>query len=101
MSFALLENIMLFVQQISRSPEDPKRLLIKRILAKEGDTVKTLPPYPDPEVVIPKGHVWVEGQSFFHYLLVLLFSLLTQATNIFGVTTATASGLYVPFECHS
>ncbi|KJA29938.1 hypothetical protein HYPSUDRAFT_125748 [Hypholoma sublateritium FD-334 SS-4] len=48
-----------------RSPEDPKRLLIKRILAKEGDTVKTLPPYPDPEVVIPKGHVWVEGDEHF------------------------------------
>lgn len=27
----------------------------------EGDIVKTLPPYPLPEVRIPEGHVWVEG----------------------------------------
>jgi len=44
-----------------RSPEDPNRILIKRILATEGDIVKTLPPYPDREVLVPKGHVWIEG----------------------------------------
>lgn len=44
-----------------RSPEDPRRILVKRILAVEGDTVKTLPPYPEKEVDIPQGHVWVEG----------------------------------------
>lgn len=48
-----------------RSPEDPKRVLIKRILATEGDTVKTLPPYPDREVVVPKGHAWIEGDEHF------------------------------------
>ncbi|KAF9482502.1 LexA/Signal peptidase [Pholiota conissans] len=48
-----------------RSPENHERLLIKRIVAKEGDTVRTLPPYPDAEVVIPKNHVWVEGDEHF------------------------------------
>ncbi|KAF4619795.1 hypothetical protein D9613_005152 [Agrocybe pediades] len=48
-----------------RSPEDPNHLLIKRIVALEGDTVQTLPPYPIREVVIPKGHVWVEGDEHF------------------------------------
>jgi hypothetical protein len=24
--------------------------------------VKTLPPYPDAEVIVPEGHVWVEGK---------------------------------------
>jgi inner membrane protease subunit 2 len=38
-------------------------MLVKRILAMEGDIVKTLPPYPDREVHIPQGHVWVEGTS--------------------------------------
>ena len=47
---------------INRSPENPNRVLIKRILAIEGDTVRTLPPYPDAEVKIPQGHVWVEGK---------------------------------------
>lgn len=45
----------------SRSPTNPKQLLVKRIIALAGDTVKTLPPYPDAEITIPPGHVWVEG----------------------------------------
>jgi len=36
-------------------------MLVKRILALEGDVVKTLPPYLDQEIVVPEGHVWVEG----------------------------------------
>jgi len=41
-------------------------LLVKRIIALPGDTVKTLPPYPDTEVQIPPGHVWIEGDEHFH-----------------------------------
>ncbi|KAF9534795.1 peptidase S24/S26A/S26B/S26C [Crepidotus variabilis] len=48
-----------------RSPENPSRILIKRIIGVEGDTVKTLPPYPDKEVDVPQGHVWVEGDEHF------------------------------------
>ena len=51
----------IFLTRGCRSPEDPKRILIKRILATEGDIVKTLPPYPDREVLVPKGHAWIEG----------------------------------------
>ncbi|KAF8192484.1 hypothetical protein BJ912DRAFT_924827 [Pholiota molesta] len=58
-------NSRLSLGVVCRSPEDPKRLIIKRILAKEGDTVKTLPPYPDTEVVVPENHVWVEGVKSF------------------------------------
>ncbi|PPQ77387.1 hypothetical protein CVT25_010969 [Psilocybe cyanescens] len=46
-----------------RSPENPKYVLIKRIIAMEGDIVKTLPPYPDLEATVPQGHVWIEGQE--------------------------------------
>ena len=55
----------LFAQFLSRSPIDPKILLVKRIVALEGDTVKTLPPYPDAVVTIPPGHVWVEGLTIY------------------------------------
>ncbi|KAF5393648.1 hypothetical protein D9757_000133 [Collybiopsis confluens] len=48
------------------SPEDRGRVLVKRIIALAGDQVKTLPPYPDPEVVVPQGHAWVEGDEPFH-----------------------------------
>ena len=36
--------------------------------------MKTLPPYPDREVVIPQGHVWVEGDNHFR----------TDDSNVFG-----------------
>ncbi|KAF6762733.1 peptidase S24/S26A/S26B/S26C [Ephemerocybe angulata] len=49
-----------------KSPLDPKYKLIKRIVAEEGDTVKTLPPYPLKEVKIPQGYVWVEGDDPFN-----------------------------------
>jgi inner membrane protease subunit 2 len=46
----------------SRSPDNPKLFLVKRILALEGDVVKTLPPFPQPEICVPTGHAWVEGE---------------------------------------
>ncbi|KAF9821417.1 hypothetical protein IEO21_00663 [Rhodonia placenta] len=56
-----------------QSPGDSK-LVVKRVVALEGDTVKTLPPYPDAEVRIPPGHAWVEGDESFH----------TEDSNTFG-----------------
>lgn len=47
-----------------KSPHEGK-LIVKRIVALPGDTVKTLPPYPDVEVRIPEGHAWVEGDEPF------------------------------------
>jgi len=43
-------------------------LIVKRVIALEGDVVQTLPPYPDTYVRIPKGHAWVEGDEPFHSL---------------------------------
>ncbi|CAI2169492.1 1798_t:CDS:2 [Funneliformis geosporum] len=48
------------------APDDPDRVITKRIIALEGDTVLPLPPYPDKFVKIPKGHCWVEGDEIFH-----------------------------------
>ncbi|KAJ7742480.1 peptidase S24/S26A/S26B/S26C [Mycena maculata] len=47
-----------------KSPHNAKHELVKRISAVEGDIVRTLPPYPEPEVRVPKGHIWVEGDAF-------------------------------------
>ncbi|CAE6399021.1 unnamed protein product [Rhizoctonia solani] len=44
-----------------RSPLDPNLIIVKRILALGGDTIETLPPYPDKEVRVPDGYAWVEG----------------------------------------
>ncbi|RUS27302.1 hypothetical protein BC938DRAFT_483458 [Jimgerdemannia flammicorona] len=48
------------------SPRNPDLIITKRIIALEGDTVKTLKPYPEKLVRIPKGHAWVEGDESFH-----------------------------------
>ncbi|RUS21286.1 mitochondrial inner membrane protease subunit 2 [Endogone sp. FLAS-F59071] len=48
------------------SPRNPDLMITKRIIALEGDTVKTLKPYPEKLVHIPKGHMWVEGDEAFH-----------------------------------
>jgi len=57
-----------------KSPIDSKTLLVKRIIALEGDTVKTRSPYPDEDVLIPPGHAWVEGDEPYR----------SEDSNIFG-----------------
>ena len=67
-----------------RSPQECGKLLVKRLIALPGDKVaslkpiltspalsdtnqvKTLPPYPDTEVIIPEGHGWLEGDAPFN-----------------------------------
>ncbi|XP_071481827.1 mitochondrial inner membrane protease subunit 2-like [Diadema antillarum] len=42
------------------SPHHPREVLIKRVIALEGDTIRTLG-YKNRFVVIPEGHCWLEG----------------------------------------
>ena len=69
---------------VHRSPQECGKLLVKRLIALPGDKVaslkpiltspalsdtnqvKTLPPYPDTEVIIPEGHGWLEGDAPFN-----------------------------------
>ena len=46
----------------NRSPNSPEKMVIKRVVALEGDTVTTKSPYPFPKATVPLGHVWVEGE---------------------------------------
>ncbi|KAG9439697.1 hypothetical protein H6P81_019862 [Aristolochia fimbriata] len=52
---------------LARSPQNPKRLVTKRITAMEGDTVSfSTDPMKDGvsrTVVVPKGHVWIQGDN--------------------------------------
>ena len=48
---------------IRRSPVNRDKMAIKRVIGLEGDTVYTRAPYPYPTAVIPKNHVWVEGDN--------------------------------------
>ncbi|KAF3904717.1 hypothetical protein ABW20_dc0100159 [Dactylellina cionopaga] len=48
---------------VYRSPVDPEITAIKRVVGLEGDVVITKQPFPLGEVVIPRNHVWVEGDD--------------------------------------
>ncbi|KAF9226437.1 LexA/Signal peptidase [Gyrodon lividus] len=48
-----------------RDPIDNRKMIVKRVMAVSGDIVKTLPPYPNAEVLVPEGHIWVEGKATF------------------------------------
>ncbi|OLY79783.1 Mitochondrial inner membrane protease subunit 1 [Smittium mucronatum] len=48
----------------SISPLDPQALVMKRIIALEGDIICVDPLVPNPRYVkIPKGHVWLQGDN--------------------------------------
>lgn len=47
----------------ARSPDSPSQLVIKRIVALEGDIVTPLPPSRPRPVKIPEGYAWIEGDA--------------------------------------
>lgn len=46
-----------------RKPMAPDGFATKRIVALPDDIVHTRPPFPNPVVRVPPGHVWVEGDA--------------------------------------
>ncbi|KAJ8047293.1 Mitochondrial inner membrane protease subunit 2 [Holothuria leucospilota] len=44
------------------SPNHPNEVLVKRVIALEGETIRTLN-YKMRHVTIPKGHCWIEGDN--------------------------------------
>ncbi|XP_013787804.1 mitochondrial inner membrane protease subunit 2-like [Limulus polyphemus] len=47
------------------SPRDPSQKIIKRVVALEGDVIRTLN-YKEKYVKVPQGHCWVEGDHHSH-----------------------------------
>jgi inner membrane protease subunit 2 len=45
----------------NRTPHDPDKVSVKRIIGLEGDVVHTRKPYPNAYIRVPPGHIWVEG----------------------------------------
>ncbi|MCO5575033.1 hypothetical protein L7F22_028830 [Adiantum nelumboides] len=49
------------------SPEEPARVILKRLVAVEGDNITVLPePLREDvakQVLVPKGHVWLQGDN--------------------------------------
>uniref|UniRef100_A0A8C0J302 Mitochondrial inner membrane protease subunit 2 n=1 Tax=Chelonoidis abingdonii TaxID=106734 RepID=A0A8C0J302_CHEAB len=53
------------VQNLSQSPKNPEQKIIKRVIALEGDIIKTIG-YKNKYVKVPHGHIWVEGDHHGH-----------------------------------
>ncbi|KAG9311787.1 LexA signal peptidase [Chiua virens] len=51
-----------------RDPIDSRKMIVKRVIAVADDVVQTLPPYPNSEMRVPEGHIWVEGDEPFRTL---------------------------------
>lgn len=49
-----------------RLPRDPEKILTKRVVAVAGDTVYPKLPHPKSKAGVPRNHVWVEGDNYFH-----------------------------------
>ncbi|KAI1344968.1 LexA/Signal peptidase [Xylariaceae sp. FL0016] len=45
------------------NPYKPEVRTIKRIVGLPGDIVRTRSPYPVETVIVPEGHIWVEGDG--------------------------------------
>ncbi|KAL0968586.1 hypothetical protein UPYG_G00268890 [Umbra pygmaea] len=50
-----------------RSPKNPHQKIIKRVIALEGDFIKTLG-YKNRYLKVPDGHFWIEGDHHGHSL---------------------------------
>lgn len=53
-----VDDVVLF-----RSPQNPEKVLCKRVKGVQGDMVMTRSPYPRDHCHIPRNHLWVEGDN--------------------------------------
>ncbi|KAH8155341.1 uncharacterized protein LAJ45_00351 [Morchella importuna] len=49
-----------------RSPMEPEKVVIKRVVGLEGDVIRTRKSCAERVVTVPQGQVWVEGDEAFH-----------------------------------
>lgn len=55
------DDIILF-----KAPTNPRKVYCKRVKGLPFDTIDPKFPYPKPQVNLPRGHIWVEGDNYFH-----------------------------------
>ncbi|KAB5532630.1 mitochondrial inner membrane protease subunit [Coniochaeta sp. 2T2.1] len=78
-----------------RTPHDPNKVSVKRIIGLEGDVVHTRRPYPNAFIRVPQGHIWVEGDA--------QDERLTIDSNTYGpisakLVTGRITHILLPFE---
>ncbi|XP_062913972.1 mitochondrial inner membrane protease subunit 2 isoform X3 [Mobula hypostoma] len=71
------------------SPKNPEQKIIKRVIALEGDIIKTMG-YRNRYIKIPSGHLWIEGDHYGH----------SFDSNVFGPVTKLLIGS-IPLDLES
>lgn len=62
-----------------RSPQDPEKLVTKRIIGVQGDLIlPRSPDYPKRQALVPRNHFWVEGDNGFHSIDSNVFGPISQ-----------------------
>ncbi|KAM9919067.1 hypothetical protein OXX59_008204 [Metschnikowia pulcherrima] len=69
-----------------RSPEDPERLVTKRVVGVQGDVILPRSEYPKKQALIPRNHLWVEGDNAFHSIDSNKFGPISQGLVVGKVT---------------
>ncbi|KAH0612632.1 uncharacterized protein H6S33_009012 [Morchella sextelata] len=62
----VVENLRRGQVVLYRSPMEPEKVVIKRVVGLEGDVIRTRKSCPEPIITVPQGQVWVEGDEAFH-----------------------------------
>ncbi|ODV79135.1 LexA/Signal peptidase [Suhomyces tanzawaensis NRRL Y-17324] len=70
-----------------RSPENPEKILTKRVVGLQGDRVRPKSPYPKAQTVVPRNHLWVEGDNAFHSIDSNNFGPVSQGLVVGKVVT--------------
>uniref|UniRef100_A0A8C6GNB3 Mitochondrial inner membrane protease subunit 2 n=1 Tax=Mus spicilegus TaxID=10103 RepID=A0A8C6GNB3_MUSSI len=66
-----------------RSPKNPEQKIIKRVIALEGDIVRTIG-HKNRLVKVPRGHMWVEGDHHGHSFDSNSFGPVSQVNLVSG-----------------
>lgn len=71
-----------------RSPSDPEKLVIKRVIGLQGEVIKPKqPPYPRKQAKVPRNHLWVEGDNSFHSIDSNTFGPISQGLVVGKVSS--------------
>jgi inner membrane protease subunit 2 len=57
------QNIKINDVVLFKSPENPNKILCKRVKGIQGDCIQTRYPYPRELCNVPRSHLWVEGDN--------------------------------------
>lgn len=63
---------------VFKSPLNPEKLSVKRVVGLDGDKIATKLPFPKEYSIVLRNHIWVEGDNTFHSIDSNLFGAVSK-----------------------